>query len=195
MSVRHGLLALLGWGPAHGYQLRVDFEAATAGTWPLNVGQVYTTLTRLERDGLVAAAGTPDDEGRVDYRLTDDGAAEVRRWFDRPVARDGPARDEVGLKLALAARTPDVDVVAVVQEQRRAEVERLQALTRLKRQEPPEADLAWSLLLDGLVFQTEATVRWLDHCETRLAVAARRPPPASSLDAHDRAERDAEPAP
>jgi DNA-binding PadR family transcriptional regulator len=57
MSIRHGLLALLEEGPRYGYQLKSEFESRTGSTWPLNVGQVYTTLGRLERDGLVSPAG------------------------------------------------------------------------------------------------------------------------------------------
>ena len=75
MSIRHGLLALLERGPSHGYQLRAEFDAATGATWPLNVGQVYTTLDRLERDGLVAQDGEPDADGRIAYRITDAGRA------------------------------------------------------------------------------------------------------------------------
>ena len=69
MSIRHGLLALLGRGPRYGYQLRVEFEASTGATWPLNIGQVYTTLARMERDGLVTPDGE-DDQGRAVYSIT-----------------------------------------------------------------------------------------------------------------------------
>ena len=62
MPVREGLLALLADGPRNGYQLKVDFEAATGGVWPLNFGQVYTTLDRLARDGLVSRAEPNGDE-------------------------------------------------------------------------------------------------------------------------------------
>jgi DNA-binding PadR family transcriptional regulator len=75
MSVRHAMLALLSEGPKYGMQLRDEFEARTDEVWPLNVGQVYTTLQRLKRDGLIAAA--PGDGGEDDgtgtqkcYRIT-----------------------------------------------------------------------------------------------------------------------------
>ena len=122
MSIRHGLLALLERGPSHGYQLRADFDAATGETWPLNVGQVYTTLDRLERDGLVAQDGPPDADGRIAYRITDAGRDAVRTWFTSPVPRQGAPRDELAIKLALAVTTPGVDVVALVQTQRRATI-------------------------------------------------------------------------
>jgi DNA-binding PadR family transcriptional regulator len=173
MPIRHGLLALLERGPSHGYQLRAEFDAATGATWPLNVGQVYTTLDRLARDGLVAHEGAPDGDGRIAYRLTDAGRAEVRAWFTSPVTRQGAPRDELAIKLALAVTTPGVDVVAVVQTQRRATITSLQEMTRLKAGAGDgAADLAWSLVLDSLVYRAEAEVRWLDHCETRVARAA-----------------------
>ncbi|GAB7181102.1 PadR family transcriptional regulator [Kitasatospora sp. Ki12] len=182
MSIRHGLLALLDQGPRYGYQLRTEFEARTGATWPLNVGQVYTTLSRLERDGLVEAAGE-DDEGHQFYAATDAGRAELRAWFGTPVPRTNPPRDELAIKLAMAVTVPGVDVSAVVQGQRRHSIKALQDYTRLKgralagESRPgvvPSAsnDLAWLLVLDQLIFQTEAEIRWLDHCETRLAQQA-----------------------
>jgi DNA-binding PadR family transcriptional regulator len=167
MSIRQALLTLLDEEPRYGYQLRAEFEARTGATWPLNVGQVYTTLTRLERDRLVAAAGS-DDEGRALYRVTKAGRDEVRRWFATPVDRERPPRDELAIKLALAVTVPGVDVRAVVQAQRTSTVTALQEYTRLKAR-ASDADLAWLLVLDSLVFQAEAEVRWLDHCEARLA--------------------------
>ena len=132
MAIRNGLLALLERGPKYGYQLRSEFEASTGSTWPLNIGQVYTTLARLERDGLVEPAGDGEDESRVTYRLTAAGHEEVRRWFSTPVERRSRPRDELAIKLALALTTPGVDVHAVVQAQRTATLRALQDLTRLK---------------------------------------------------------------
>ncbi|MFG2842213.1 PadR family transcriptional regulator [Kitasatospora sp. NPDC048296] len=182
MSIRHGLLALLDQGPRYGYQLRTEFEARTGATWPLNVGQVYTTLSRLERDGLVEPAGE-DEEGHQFYAATDAGRAELRAWFDTPVPRTNPPRDELAIKLAMAVTVPGVDVCAVVQSQRRHSIKALQDYTRLKGRAlageagpgtvPTESnELAWLLVLDQLIFQTEAEIRWLDHCETRLAQQA-----------------------
>ena len=173
MSIRHGLLALLERGPSHGYQLRAEFDAATGATWPLNVGQVYTTLDRLERDGFVVQDGPADDDGRIAYRITDEGRAEVRAWFTSPVSAKAAPRDELAIKLALAVTTPGVDVVSVVQTQRSSTMTSLQELTRLKvRAGADDGELAWSLVLDSLVFRAEAEIRWLDHCEARVARAA-----------------------
>jgi DNA-binding PadR family transcriptional regulator len=193
MSVRQALLALLEQGPMYGYQLRSEFERRTGATWPLNVGQVYTTLTRLERDGLVAEDGA-DGEGHVVYRVTDAGREEVAAWFTTPVERTQPPRDELAIKLALAVTVPGVDVGSVIQQQRSATMAALQDYTRLKRgrttdpQEP--ADMAWTLVLDSLVFAAEAEVRWLDHCEARLrrAQLERDDVPASASRATSRKE-------
>jgi DNA-binding PadR family transcriptional regulator len=173
MSIRHGLLALLEREPMYGYQLRTEFESATGATWPLNVGQVYTTLTRLERDGLVEPQDQ-DEEGRVRYAITDAGRADLGGWFAAPVTAQDRPRDELAIKLALAVTVPGIDVRAVIQRQRTATVSRLQDLTRLKAGGGAgEPDLSWSLVLESLRFAAEAEVRWLDHCETALARAAR----------------------
>lgn len=174
MSVKQAMLALLEQGPMYGYQLRAEFERRTGSTWPLNVGQVYTTLSRLERDGLVAGSGS-DGEGHLIYRVTDAGREEVAIWFTTPVARTQPPRDELAIKLAIAVTVSGVDVGAVIQQQRGATMTALQDYTRLKRGQPAAlepADLAWSLVLDSLVFAAEAEIRWLDHCEARLRRAA-----------------------
>ncbi len=171
MSIRHGLLALLESGPMYGYQLRTEFEARTGGTWPLNVGQVYTTLARLERDHLVEAVSA-DTDGHQHYRLTEAGRAEVTGWFVTPVDRSAPPRDELAIKLALALTTPGVAVEEVVRRQRTATVRTLQDYTRLKSRSD-EVELSWLLVLDSLIFNAEAEVRWLDHCETRVIRMAR----------------------
>ena len=177
MTVRNALLALLEQGPMYGYQLRAEFERRTGATWPLNVGQVYTTLSRLERDGFVEGLddGVADDEGssqhRVMYVATAAGHEEVAAWFTTPVARTQPPRDELAIKLALAVTVPGVDVGTVIQQQRSATMGALQDYTRIKRA-GGDQDLAWSLVLDSLVFNAEAEIRWLDHCEARVRRAA-----------------------
>ncbi len=172
MSIRHGLLALLDHGPKYGYQLRVEFERATGGTWPLNVGQVYTTLSRLERDGFASGIGA-DDDGRISYEITAAGRSELRRWFATPISRQSRPRDELAIKLAVALTVPDADVSRIVQAQRGATVRTLQEYTRLKR-DADDSDLSWLLVVDSMIFQAEAEIRWLDHCEARLVRTATR---------------------
>jgi DNA-binding PadR family transcriptional regulator len=168
VSVRYALLALLAQRPMYGYQLKSQFEGRLGQAWPLNVGQVYTTLARLERDGLVEAAGAPDEEGRIAYRLTSAGRTASAAWWTTPVDRAEAPRDELVIKLALAVTVPGIDVPAVVQTQRTQTLRQLQDLTRLKQRADAREDLAWLLVLDNLVFAAEAEVRWLDHVEARL---------------------------
>jgi len=174
MSIRHGILALLAQGPRYGYQLRAEFESSTGATWPLNIGQVYSTLSRLERDELVTRVGA-DDEGRFVYRITPAGEDDVRQWFATPLARADRPRDELAIKLAMAVTMPGVDVRQVVQTQRTATLRSLQDLTRLKADAPAvpaqQGDRAWRLVLESMIFQAEAEVRWLDHCEAFVARA------------------------
>ncbi|TDC54209.1 PadR family transcriptional regulator [Jiangella ureilytica] len=184
MSIRHGLLALLERSPMYGYQLRHEFERSTGATWPLNVGQVYTTLARLERDGLVEQTGESDEDGKVVYRLTDAGHAELTGWFATPLGATDRPRDELAIKVALALTTPGVDVRAVLQTQRTATLRHLQELTRLKAVADGSEDTAWLLVLDSMIFRAEAEVRWLDHSETRLArrgFTTRPPAPAAAV--------------
>jgi DNA-binding PadR family transcriptional regulator len=178
MSIRQGLLAMLEQGPMYGYQMRTEFESRTGGTWPLNVGQVYSTLARLERDGLVESAGD-DGEGHVFYAITGEGSAELRQWFDTPVRPEARPRDELAIKLALAITVPGIDVRRVVQTQRTDTMRALQEYTRLKAGATDD-DLAWLLVVDSLIFAAEAEVRWLDHCESRLARHRPRPTAATA---------------
>ena len=169
----------------YGYQLRVAFEEACGGTWSLNIGQVYTTLSRLERDELVEAL--PENEsGQRPYQITDAGRADVALWFATPVSRADRPRDELAIKLALALTTPGVDVRGVVQTQRTATMRTLQEYTRLKARADTRTDLAWLLVLDAMLFQGEAEIRWLDHCEASLVRYA--PPPMTMTTADDSSE-------
>src|SRR5438093_12155710 len=106
MSVRHALLALLSEGPKYGLQLRQEFEAKTGEVWPLNVGQVYTTLQRLERDGLVESDDAEAEGPQKTFHLTDDGAEELHDWLRTPGGEDARPRAKSGIRapLALPAR-------------------------------------------------------------------------------------------
>jgi DNA-binding PadR family transcriptional regulator len=163
LSIKHGILALLRDRPGYGYQLRAAFEESTGSTWPVNIGQVYTTLGRLERDGLVAKTGV-DTEGHVVYEITAAGTAELAGWFEQPITAADRPRDELAMKLALAVTVPGVDVAALVQRQRGHTQRTLQELTRRKLR-ASDPHLAWSLVLEAQIFQAEAEIRWLDHVE------------------------------
>ncbi|NTW40423.1 MAG: PadR family transcriptional regulator [Cellulomonadaceae bacterium] len=199
MSIRQGMLALLAEQPMHVYQLRQQFEQRTGGTWPLNIGQAYTTVQRLVRDGLAEPLIDETDADVERFRLTEAGLAEITAWWASPVERGAPARDELVIKLALAVTAPGVDVRDVIQRQRRESMRALHDYTRLKATPAEQADeLAWSLVLDHLIFAAEAEVRWLDHVEARASRAAteRRSParPAEGSESPRAARSDAESA-
>ncbi|BEL04128.1 helix-turn-helix transcriptional regulator [Actinoplanes sichuanensis] len=167
MSIRHTLLALLSEGPKYGLQLRQEFEARTGEVWPLNVGQVYTTLQRLERDGLVESE---DGGGRPQnaFTITPAGADELRTWLLTPPDVVPPPRDELVMKVLVAMRVPGVDMPQLLQSHRRHLVQAMQEYTRLKA-DLTDAEVELSLVADSELFRIEAIIRWLDIADARLA--------------------------
>ncbi len=169
MSVREGLLALLAEGPRNGHQLKTEFEAVTGGVWLLNVGQVYTTLDRLARDGLVTRArsdGESDAHGKR-YELTAAGREELAGWWQLVPADEPPPRDELMLKVLFATTLGPAHALAVLTEQRTALLALLQAHRRASRTKTDE-DVATAMVRDALIVRAEADLRWLDLCEARL---------------------------
>lgn len=167
MGVREGLLCLLADEPKHGYQLRQEFSAIAGDGWPLNVGQVYSTLQRMETAGWVTEHET-DSSGRISYRLTADGTEALDAWLHTPVERTLAARDELALKVLVGVQTGLVSAPDVIGSQRSATMTSLQEFTALKASSDP-TDIAWLLHLDRLIFLADAELRWLDHAEERLA--------------------------
>ena len=178
-SVQNALLALLSQRPRHGYELRDLFEAALAGHWELNSGQIYSSLDRLARDGLVVEEGI-EKGGGPDKRLwtlTDEGRSELAIWFDSPVPRDYRLRDELYLKLMLALVTQPSRARNILLVQRRELFRELHDLTARRNLLDPRQQLARILLLDSAVMHTEAELRWLDMVEARLDDIREQPPP------------------
>ena len=171
MSVRHALLALLSEGPKYGLQLREEFEARTGEVWPLNVGQVYTTLQRLERDGLVESDGTADEGPQKGFRITDAGTDELAEWLRTPPDLSAPPRDELVIKVLVAMRLPGTDVHEVIQAHRRYLVELMQQWTRIKEDEAGY-DVSLALVVDAELFRLDSVIRWLDSADGRLKRAA-----------------------
>jgi DNA-binding PadR family transcriptional regulator len=171
VSVRHALLALLSEGPKYGLQLREEFEARTGEVWPLNVGQVYTTLQRLERDGLIESDGTAEDSPQRGFRITAEGAEELAGWLRTPPDLTSPPRDELVIKVLVALRLSGVDVHDVIQVHRRYLVELMQQWTHLKEDEA-EHDLPLALVVDAELFRLDSVIRWLDSADGRLKRAA-----------------------
>jgi DNA-binding PadR family transcriptional regulator len=180
MSIRHSLLALLSEGPKYGFQLRQEFETSTGEVWPLNVGQVYTTLQRLERDGLAQSDDVEDDERQKNYRITESGSEELSRWLRTPPDLSEPPRDELVIKVLVASRLADVDVFEVIQVHRRYVVQLMQQWTRLKEDES-HFDLAFALAVDAELFRLDAVARWLDSADGRLRRATYEPTPPNPV--------------
>jgi DNA-binding PadR family transcriptional regulator len=170
VSIKYALLSLLDHQPHHGYQLKTAVEGWLGQSWPLNIGQVYTTLTRLERDGLVAL-GEVDAQGRQTYQITPAGRAALADWFATPVPRDGLVRDELLVKLVAAVAAGDGTAFQVIRGQRTATLQLLQQHTRHKAQAERQGDLPRLVVADLLIAQAEAEVTWLELCEARLRTA------------------------
>lgn len=181
MAVREGLLALLHEGPRHGYQLKTEFETATGGVWPLNIGQVYTTLDRLERDGLVELA---DVGVQKTYRITHAGVATLGEWWQTVPSDDPPPRDELMLKVLMAVEAGPEQALEVITRHRTALLGLLQQRRRearpgLRGGPTPNSGaggelLAAAMVSDALVVRAEADLRWLDLCEARLTTKGDR---------------------
>ena len=166
MSVPHALLALLSEGSKYGLRLQNEFESRTGAVWPLNVGQVYTTLQRLERDGLVEA-DAEGERSQKRYRITSEGAQELAGWLRTPPELVPPPRDELVIKVLVALQIPGIDVREILQVHRRHVIEVMQRYTHIKA-DAAEHDVALALVADAELFRLEAIVRWLDAADVRL---------------------------
>jgi DNA-binding PadR family transcriptional regulator len=172
-------LGLLADRPLHGYELKAAYEEELVPSpdTQLNYGQVYTTLERLTRDGLVehekvSQAERPDKKV---YVLTVKGRHELHDWFAKPAALDLDLRNETFLKLMLARRLHDCDPLAVLAVERREVFARLHDVTQARVQAVKEsAPLQTVLLLELAMLRLEAFVKWLDRCEEALKKEKRR---------------------
>jgi DNA-binding PadR family transcriptional regulator len=184
MSVPHALLALLSEGPKYGLRLQNEFEARTGEVWPLNIGQVYTTLQRLERDGLVESDGE-GERSQKRYRITPAGSQQLTDWLRTPPDLVPPPRDELVIKVLVALEVRGTDVHEILQVHRRHVIEVMQRYTQVKAG-ATEDDVPLALVADAELFRLEAIVRWLDAADARLK---RLPPPTQSAPADVPLER------
>ena len=188
MSVRHAILALLSEGPKYGLQLQKEFESSTGEVWPLNIGQVYTTLQRLERDGLVES-DEPESEGpQKGFHITDAGSTELSFWLNTPSDMTSPPRDELVIKVLSALRVPGVSVHDVIQVHRRYLVELMQQWTRLKEDEA-DFDLTFALVVDAELFRLGLTRERGGRRPDRAEVGEKRRPVAEILQLRPRERR------
>ena len=159
MTVRLGLLAILDQGPCYGYQLRTELDRRTGSRGPINVGQIYNTLDRLERDKLVRKTGA---ENR--YEITATGSSDVAAWFG-----NASPPDELAGKIALASTLAGVDLRAIVAIQRAATESALAGASPSRVPESAEG-VGLAIVRSALVQSGEAELRFLDEVENLIAL-------------------------
>ena len=169
MSLRYGILGLLAEQPLHGYEVKTRYEALFGGAWELNIGQVYTTLQRLERDGFVDTVGERGDRGKQRYGLTAAGETALQEWLQEPEEEPQQLRQDIYLKLLLISRLANGNLEGLLARQRRVYLQRLKDLGDLERRARREARGDLVLLIQGAILHTEADLKWIDVCaeETR----------------------------
>jgi len=162
--MRFVFLALLASGPAHGYELKRRYDGLFGAVWePINIGQIYVTLGRLERDGLVTYTTVRQAKGadRKDYELTELGRKALGGWLSEPTEAPLPKSD-LFLKL-VAASLSGADIGEMIGEHRQ------RCLQALRDLDGAAADAAAGsvadLLVQGTALHLQAELRWLDHCD------------------------------
>ncbi len=175
MSLKFGILGLLAEQPLHAYSVKARFQDLLGGSWEVNIGQVYTTLQRLERDGLVEPAESRGDRGRLPYRLTEAGRKALEAWLAEPESEPQQLREEIYLKLLLAARVADGGLPALLARQRRVYLQRLKDLAVLEEKARSQGRDDLVLLYMGAVLHTEADLNWVDACAQEMVAGVDRP--------------------
>jgi DNA-binding PadR family transcriptional regulator len=165
MSVSHTLLGLLEDGPKHGYELKRQYDERFAAGRPLAFGQVYATLARLLRNGLVEVDAVETDGGpeRKRYAITDLGVTDLDQWLGRPEPPEPHLQTALFAKVALALLSAR-PATAFLDVQRTAHLKRMRELTAIKA----SGDLAAKLVADYALFHLEADLRWLELTAARL---------------------------
>jgi len=162
VSLKYGILGLLAEHPLHGYEVKSRFEEMLGGTWEVNIGQVYATFQRLERDDLIESVGGRGDRGKLVYQLTEAGRRNLERWLETPEAETQQMREEVYVKLLLGNRLGNGSLERLLSRQRSLYVERLKDLAELEDRAGRDNRRGVVLLLRGAILHTEADLKWLD---------------------------------
>ncbi len=163
MSLKYGLLGLLAEEPLHGYEVKNRFEEMLGGTWEVNIGQVYTTLQRLERDGLVRPVGERGDRGKLLYGVSDAGHKALNEWLAQPESGPQELREDIYVKLLLAARLANGNLGPLLSRQKRAYLQRLRDLNQLEARARKEGRTDLARLVRGALLHTEADIKWIDE--------------------------------
>jgi DNA-binding PadR family transcriptional regulator len=180
MSVRNALLGLLAQRPRHGYELHAAFEAVVGGkqNWEVKPAQIYTTLNRLEKSGMITEAAVTQDVGpeKLIYAITPYGLEALTGWLSAPVEGQH-RRDEFFLKLMLCLATGASDPYQLIYTQRTSLYRELHAITARRSGTDPNTELAHIMLLDRAIMHLEADLHWLEMVEMRLDEIQRQPVP------------------
>jgi DNA-binding PadR family transcriptional regulator len=169
--MRHAFMALLAKAPAHGYELKRAFEETFGEIWPeLNFGQIYTTLSRLERDELVESyvVDQQDRRNKKVYKLTDKGRSELLGWFQDTKASPR-IKDEFFMKLVLARVAGAPDPTRLIERQRKAYLQALRDLNQLGMENGVDGDPVTEMMIEGAALHLEADLKWLDLLEEKFA--------------------------
>ncbi len=184
MTVRHTLLGLLAQQPRYGYELRAAFTALAGGreNWEVTPAQIYTTLNRMHKSGLIRVEDTSENNRseRHVFTITSAGLEELKRWFESD-DRPSPVQDTFYLKLMVARELPFVETARLINTQRTSLYRELHRITRQRGTLHPGTDLARILLMDKAIMHLEADLRWLDMIEARLDEISRQPIPEPEL--------------
>jgi DNA-binding PadR family transcriptional regulator len=156
-------MGLLAEEPLHGYEVKNRFEAMLGGTWEVNIGQIYTTLQRLERDGLVRPAGPRGDRGKLLYELSPDGRKALNEWLAKPDSGPQQLHEDIYVKLLLATRLANGDLAQLLGRQKRAYLQRLRDLNRLEERARRDGRIDLARLVRGALLHTEADLKWVDE--------------------------------
>jgi len=163
VSLKYGVLGLLTGEPLHGYEVKNRFEAMLGGTWEVNIGQIYTTLQRLERDGLVRPAGPRGDRGKQTYELLPEGRRALEQWLAEPDNGPQTLHEDIYVKLLLATRIANGDLQPLLARQKRAYLQRLRDLNRLEERARRDGRIDLARLVRGALLHTEADLKWIDE--------------------------------
>ena len=163
MSLKYGVLGLLKAEPLHGYEVKNRFEAMLGGTWDVNIGQIYTTLQRLERDGLIRPLGGRGDRRKLLYELSPEGQKALDEWLAQPDASPQQLHEEIYVKLLLATRIANGDLKGMLARQKRAYLQRLRDLNRLEERARRDGRIDLARLVRGALLHTEADLKWMDE--------------------------------
>jgi DNA-binding PadR family transcriptional regulator len=174
VSLKFGILGLLAEQPLHGYDVKNRFESLLGGSWDVNFGQVYMTLQRLERDGLIEADGGRGDRRKLAYRLTASGRQTLDDWLSRPESEPQQLREEIYVKLLLSTRLADGRLDALLTAQRRVYLQRLKDLAELEQAARRDGRDDLVLLFKGAILHTEADLKWTDACADEIRNSNRK---------------------